>query len=58
MVLNRIMCTSEILTDLFFAKQRIKTKSTFVKAVCGALVVKMCWQSVKKIFWALMVYNL
>ena len=42
MMLNRIMCTSKILTDLCSAKQKIKTKSTFVKVVYSALVVKMC----------------
>ena len=39
----------KILTDLFFTKQRIKTKNTFVKVVCSALEVKMCWQSIKKV---------
>ena len=31
-----------ILTDLYFTKQRIKTKNTFASVVYGALVVKMC----------------
>ena len=44
---NHMMCTSKILTDLCFTKQRIKTKNTFVRVVYSALVVKMCRQSVK-----------
>ena len=52
------MCTSKILTDLYFAKQRIKTKNTFASVVYGALVVKMCWQNIKTIVWALMVNHL
>ena len=36
------MCILKILTDEnTFAKQRIKTKNTFVSAVYSALVVKM-----------------
>ena len=31
MVINCIMCTSNILTDLCLTKQRIKTRSTFAK---------------------------
>ena len=54
MVINRIICTSKILTT----KQSIKTKNTFAKAVCALLVVKMCWQNIKKVAWALMVHNL
>ena len=41
------MCTSKILTDLCFTKQRIKTKNAFVRVVYSALVVKMCRQSIK-----------
>ena len=41
------MCTSKILTDLCFTKQRIKTKNTFAKVVYSVLVVKMCWQNLK-----------
>ena len=33
MMINRIMCTSKILRDLCFTKQRIKTKNTFVRVV-------------------------
>ena len=40
--INRIMCKSEILTDLCFTKQSKKTKSTFAKVVFSVLVVKMC----------------
>ena len=36
-----------ILTDLYFTKQRIKTKNTFSRVVCSVLVVKMCWQNIK-----------
>ena len=32
MVINYIMCTSKILTDLSFTKQRIKTKKYFRKS--------------------------
>ena len=35
------MCKSKILTDLFFTKQKIKTKNTFTKVVYSVLVVKM-----------------
>ena len=42
-VLSRnIMCTSEILTDLCFIKQKIKTKNGFLEAVYSVLVVKIC----------------
>ena len=46
-MINHIMCTSKILTDLCFTKQRIKTKNAFVRVVYSALVVKMCRQSIK-----------
>ena len=42
MIINHIMCTSKILTDLYFRKQDIKTKNGFVEAVYSALVMKMC----------------
>ena len=48
MVLNRIMRTSEILTDLCFAKQRTKTKHAFVRVVYSVLVVKISWHNIKK----------
>ena len=35
------MCKSKILTDLFFTKQKIKTKNTFTKVVYSVLLVKM-----------------
>ena len=41
MVINHIMYTSKILTDLCFTKQRIKTKNNFAKVVYSVLVVKM-----------------
>ena len=53
MVINRIMCTLKILTDLCFTRQRIKTKNTFIKVVYCVLVVKMCWQNIKRFVWAL-----
>ena len=40
MVINHIACTSKVLTDLCFTKQRIKTKNTFVKVVYSVLVAK------------------
>ena len=46
------MCTSKILTDLYFTKQKIKTKNGFVEAVYSVLVMKMCWWGIKKIVWA------
>ena len=55
---SHMMCISKILTDLSFTKQRIKTKNTFVRVVYSVLVVKMCWQNIKKFVWALMVHNL
>ena len=48
MVINHIMCTSKILTDLWFTKRKIKTKNTFAGVVCSVFVVKMCWQDIKK----------
>ena len=41
MMINHIMCTSKILTDLCFTKQEIKTKNGSVKVVYSVLVVKM-----------------
>ena len=38
---NRIMCTSKVLTDLSFTKQKIKTKNGFVDVVYSVLVVKV-----------------
>ena len=42
MMLNHIMCTSKILKDLCFRKQKIKTKNGFVEDVYSVLVAKMC----------------
>ena len=42
MMINRIMCTSKILTGICFTKQRIKTRNPFARVVYSALVVKMC----------------
>ena len=52
---SHIICASKISADLCFTKQRIKTKNTFVKIVCSVLVVKMCWQNIKKFVGALSV---
>ena len=38
---NRIICTSKVLTDLSFTKQKIKTKNGFVDVVYSVLVVKV-----------------
>ena len=35
-----------------------KTKNTFVRVICGFLVVKMCWQTTRKIVWTLIVHTL
>ena len=43
------MCTSKILTGVCFTKQRIKTKTTSARVVYSVLIVKMCWQSIKKV---------
>ena len=45
MVVNRIMCTSKILADLCFTKQKIKIKNTFVKVAYSVLVVKMRYRA-------------
>ena len=39
---DNIMCTSKILTDLCFTKQKIKIKNGFVEVVYSILVVKVC----------------
>ena len=39
---SHIMCTSKILKDICFTKQRIKTKNTFARVVYSVLVVKIC----------------
>ena len=38
---SHIMCTSKILTDLCFTKQKIKIKNTFAKVVYNVLAVKI-----------------
>ena len=48
MKISHIMCTSKILTDLCFTKQRIKTKNTFARVVYSALIVENYWESIKK----------
>ena len=42
MVIDHTMCTSKILTDLSFTKQKIKTKNAFVEVVYSVLLAKMC----------------
>ena len=44
MAINCIMCISEILTDLCFTKQKIKTENTLVRVIYSVLVVKTCWE--------------
>ena len=55
---SHIMCTSKILTDLCFTKQKIKTKNTFARVVYSVLVVKIYWQNIKKFVWESMTHNL
>ena len=43
MMINHIMCTSKILTNLCFTKQKIKTKNDFVEVVNSVLVGKVYW---------------
>ena len=38
-MINHIMCTLKILTDLCFIKQKIKIKNGFVKVVYSVLVM-------------------
>ena len=54
-MINRFMCTFKILTDLCFTKQKIKIKNGFAKFIYSVLVVKMCWENIKKIVLVLMV---
>ena len=37
---SHIMCTSKILRDLCYTKQRIRTRKSFAKVVCSILVVQ------------------
>ena len=55
---SHIMYISKTLTDLCFRKQKIKTENTFEKVVYSVLVLKMCWQNIRKLVWAFMVHNL
>ena len=48
MVLYIIIYISMTLTNLCFRKQKIKTKNTFARVVYSVLVLKMCWQNIKK----------
>ena len=43
MMINHIMCTLKILTNLCFINQKIKIKNGFVKVDYNVLVVKMFW---------------
>ena len=56
MMINHILCTLKILTDLHFTKQN-KNKKGFVEFVYSVLVAKVRWQNIKKIVWALIVNN-
>ena len=42
MMINHIMCTSKILTDLYFTKRKIKAKNRFVEVVYSVLVGNVC----------------
>ena len=59
-MINHIMCTSKVSTDLCFTKQKIKTENGFVGVVYSVLVVfssesVLIRQDIKKIVWVLMV---
>ena len=41
MEMNHITCTSKILTDLCFIKQKMNLKNNFAKVFYSALAVKM-----------------
>ena len=43
MKINHNMCTLKILTNLCFAKEKIKQENSFVGVVYSVLVAKMCW---------------
>ena len=55
---SHIMYKLKLLTDLYFIKQKVKTKNNFPKVVCSVLVVKIVWTFVNKFVWALMPHNL
>ena len=40
MKISHIMCTSKILTDLCFTKQKVKTKNGFAEVVYSVLVAR------------------
>ena len=40
-MINHIMCTSKISTNLYFTKQKIKTKHGFVEVAYSVLVEKV-----------------
>ena len=50
MLKNHIMCTSKILTDLCFTKQKIKTKNGFVEVVYSVLVGNCVYKTLRKLF--------
>ena len=50
MVINRIMCTWKILTDLCFTKQKITIENASVRVVYGVLVVKCVGKTQRKLF--------
>ena len=47
MMISHIVCTSKILTDLCFTKQKVKTKTGFLGVVNSVLVVRVCWQNIE-----------
>ena len=54
-----VLCVYQRFWQIYVKKkQKIKTKNAFVRVSAFVLVVKMCWQDIKKIAWALMVCNL
>ena len=58
MLINHITCTSKILTDLCFTKQKRKTRNTFGRVVYSVLVVEKYLQNIKKFVSALIARNL
>ena len=44
--------------DRFTFHKTKNKKNAFIKVVYSVLVIKMCWQSIKKFVWALIVHNL
>ena len=49
MMIDHIMCTSKIFTDLCFTHKKIKTKNDSVKVVYNVLAAKVYLQNITKI---------